>query len=178
MVVVKPPDQPVDVQGDTAGGARANSATAWWTPENYVFTAADTAERLFLATNESRMVVLETVPPSPQFLLEAPAGLESTYLTFSAPEVADKERYTALFLGPGVGFGSLFAAPAPTPHQHEPARDHHVFDRGTPDALSFQRGVPNPPGFNKLTPHLHFRSNWSMIDFKAHYVKAVPDPSR
>ncbi len=106
MVVVKPPEVPVDVQGDTAA-ALAQLGDCVVTPENYVFTSADTAERLFLATNESRMVILETVPPSPQFLLEAPTGLESTYLTFTAPEVADKVRYTALFLGPGIGFGKL-----------------------------------------------------------------------
>ena len=75
MIVLRPPAEPIDVQGDTAG-ALAQLGDCVVTPENYVFTSADTAERLFLATNESRMVILETVPPSPQFLLEAPAGLE------------------------------------------------------------------------------------------------------
>ncbi len=106
MIVVKPPGTPVDVRGDTAG-ALAQLGDCVVTPENYVYTSASTAERLFLATNASRLVILETLPPSPQFLLEAPAGLESSYLTFTAPEVADKVRYTALFLGPSVGFGTL-----------------------------------------------------------------------
>lgn len=106
MIVVRPPDEPVDVQGDTAG-ALARLSDCVVSLENYVYTPADTAERLFLATNESRMVVMATEPPSLQFLLEAPAGLETEYLTFTAPEVADKRRYTALFLGPGVGFGTL-----------------------------------------------------------------------
>jgi len=106
MIVVRPPEEPVDVQGDTAG-ALARLSDCVVTLTNYVYTPADTAERLFLATNESRMVVMATEPPSPQFLLEAPAGQETEYLTFTAPEVADKRRYTALFLGPGVGFGTL-----------------------------------------------------------------------
>ncbi|CAA9585989.1 MAG: hypothetical protein AVDCRST_MAG86-3783 [uncultured Truepera sp.] len=106
MIVVRPPGEPIDVQGDTAG-ALAHLGDCVVTPQNYVYTRADTAERLFLATNESRMVLLETVPPSPQLLLEAPVGQEASYLTFTAPEVADKVRYTALFLGPSVGFGAL-----------------------------------------------------------------------
>jgi hypothetical protein len=106
MIVVRPPDDPVDVQGDTTG-ALARLSDCVVTLENYVYAPADTAERLFLATNESRMVVMATVPPSPQFLIEAPTGQETSYLTFTAPEVADKVRYTALFLGPSVGFGTL-----------------------------------------------------------------------
>lgn len=106
LIVVRPPAGPVDVQGDTAG-ALAQLSDCVVTLEKYVYAPADTAERLFLATNESRMVIMATEPPSPQFLLEAPTGEETSYLTFSAPEVADKTRYTALFLGPGVGFGQL-----------------------------------------------------------------------
>lgn len=106
LIVVHPPAEPVDVQGDTAG-ALAQLSDCVVTLENYVYAPADTAEQLFLATNESRMVVMATEPPSAQFLLEAPTGKETSYLTFTAPEVADKTRYTALFLGPGVGFGQL-----------------------------------------------------------------------
>lgn len=106
MIVVRPPDTPVDLQADPAA-ALAQLSDCVVTLTNYVYAPADTAERLFLATNESRMVLLALEPPSPQFLIEAPAGQETPYLTFSAPEVVDKTRYTALFLGPGVGFGQL-----------------------------------------------------------------------
>jgi hypothetical protein len=106
MIVVRPPTEPVDLQGNPEA-ALAQLSDCVVTLTNYVYAPADTAERLFLATNESRMVLLALEPPSPQFLIEAPAGQETPYLTFAAPEVADKVRYTALFLGPGVGFGQL-----------------------------------------------------------------------
>ncbi len=106
LIVVRPPETPINVQENVAG-ALAQLSDCVVSLQNYVYAPADTAERLFLATNESRMVVLATEPPSAQELFEAPPGNETAYLTFSAPEVADKERYTALFLGPSVGFGTI-----------------------------------------------------------------------
>ena len=106
LIVIHPPAEPVNVQEDVTG-AMAQLGDCVVTPQNYVYAPADTAERLFLATNESRMVVLATEPPSAQELLETPPGSETSYLTFSNPEVADKKRYTALFLGPSVGFGAM-----------------------------------------------------------------------
>lgn len=106
LIVVHPPAEPVNVQEDVAG-AMARLSDCVVTLRNYVYAPADTAEQLFIATNESRMVVLATEPPSPQELLEAPTGDETAYLTFTAPEVADKTRYTALFLGPSIGFGTM-----------------------------------------------------------------------
>lgn len=106
LIVVHPPDGPVNVQADVRG-AMARLSDCVVSVQNYVYAPADTAEQLFIATNESRMVILATEPPSEQYLLEAPSGTEASYLTFQAPEVADKRRYTALFLGPSVGFGTL-----------------------------------------------------------------------
>ena len=106
LVVVRPPDEPVNVQDDVRG-AMARLSDCVVDVRNYVYAPADTAEQLFIATNESRMVILATEPASEQYLLEAPTGTEASYLTFQAPEVADKVRYTALFLGPSVGFGTL-----------------------------------------------------------------------
>ena len=53
------------------------------------------------------MVILAAEPPLPEAILETPPGDETAYLSFTAPEVADKKRYTALFLGPSVGFGTM-----------------------------------------------------------------------
>ncbi len=106
LIVLRPPAEPVNVQEDVTG-AMAQLGDCVVTPRNYVYAPADTAERLFLATNESRMVVLATEPPSSQELIETPPGSETSYLTFNNPEVADKTRYTALFLGPSVGFGAM-----------------------------------------------------------------------
>ncbi len=106
LVVVHPPTEPLNVSEDVTG-AMARLSNCVVSLQNYVYASADTAEQLFIANNESRMVVLATEPPSAQELLEAPSGDETAYLTFRAPEVADKERYTALFLGPSVGFGTM-----------------------------------------------------------------------
>lgn len=106
LVVVHPPDEAVNVQDDVESAMQALSDCVV-TLDQYVYTDAESAERLFLATNESRMVILAADPPAAQEVLEAPAGQETSYLTFANPEVADKSRYTALFLGPSVGFGTL-----------------------------------------------------------------------
>ena len=106
LIVVHPPTEPVNVQADVAG-ALARLSDCVVALKHYVYAPADTAERLFIANNESRMVVLATEPPSPQALLEVPAGDETAYLTFRTPEIADKKRYTALFLGPNVGFMTI-----------------------------------------------------------------------
>ena len=106
LIVVHPPADPVNVQEDVAG-AMARLSDCVVNVKNYVYAPADTAEQLFIATNESRLVILATEPPSPQELIETPSGGETAYLSFTAPEVADKKRYTALFLGPNVGFMTI-----------------------------------------------------------------------
>ncbi len=106
LVVVHPPETSINVQEDVEG-AMAELSDCVVTIGRYVYTNATSAQELFLATNESRMVVLAADPPASQELLEVPSGEETSYLTFANPEVADKTRYTALFLGPSVGFGQL-----------------------------------------------------------------------
>ena len=106
LIVVRPPAEPVNVQEDVAG-AMARLSDCVVSIQNYVYAAADTAEQLFITTNESRLVILAAEPPSPQEILETPPGDETAYLSFTAPEVADKKRYTALFLGPNVGFMTI-----------------------------------------------------------------------
>lgn len=106
MVVLHPPEDPLDLQNNLPE-ALSRLSTCATTIQNYVYAPADTAKRLFLATNESRMVVVGAVPPSAQEIYEVPAGDETAYLTFEAHEVHDKERYTALFLGPSIGIPTL-----------------------------------------------------------------------
>ena len=106
LIVVHPPAEPINVQGDVAG-AVARLSDCVVSIKNYVYASADTAEQLFIATNESRLVILAAEPPLPQEILETPPGDETAYLSFTAPEVADRKRYTALFLGPSVGFGTM-----------------------------------------------------------------------
>lgn len=106
MVVLRPPEDALDLQNDLAG-ALARLSTCAVTLENYVYAPADTAERLFLATNESRMVIVGAVPPLELAIFEVPAGDETAYLSFRAHEVFNKERYTALFLGPGASVPTL-----------------------------------------------------------------------
>ena len=106
LIVVHPPTEAVNVQEDVAG-AMARLSDCAVSIKNYVYAPADTAERLFVTTNESRMVILAAEPPAPTEILETPSGDETAYLSFTAPEVADKKRYTALFLGPNVGFMTI-----------------------------------------------------------------------
>lgn len=106
LIVVHPPEAPINVQEDVEG-AMAELSDCVVTISRYVYTNATSAQELFLATNESRMVVLAADPPASQELIEVPSGEETSYLTFTHPEVADTSRYTALFLGPSVGFGQL-----------------------------------------------------------------------
>jgi len=105
MIVMRPPEGPLDLRADVGGALELLSDCAV-TLENYVYAPADTAERLFLATNEARMLAVSTPPPAEE-IIEVPPGEETSYLTFKAPEVADKGRYTALFYGPSVGVPTL-----------------------------------------------------------------------
>ncbi|ADI13949.1 hypothetical protein [Truepera radiovictrix] len=106
MIVLHPPEEPIDLRRNI-GAALERLSTCATTLTNYVYAPADTAERLFLATNESRMVIVGGVPPLSQEIFEVPAGDETAYLTFRAHEVFGKERYTALFIGPSVGIPTL-----------------------------------------------------------------------
>lgn len=106
LIVKHPPASQLDLHNDVEGAMKELSSCVY-TIKNYVYAPADVALKLFVATNESRMVILSGVPEFEQYILEVPSGQEPDYLTFSTADAQDKEQYTALFLGPSVGFGTL-----------------------------------------------------------------------
>lgn len=68
MIVLHPPEEPIDLRRNI-GAALERLSTCATTLTNYVYAPADTAEQLFIATNESRMVILATEPASEPYLL-------------------------------------------------------------------------------------------------------------
>ncbi len=76
---------------------------------SYVLAPEDTAKRLFLTTNQSRMYVVGSVPDRDGAWPRAvPEGDELAAFDFRAPEVQGLRLYTAVFEGPSVGVGTMF----------------------------------------------------------------------
>lgn len=76
---------------------------------SYVMAPEDTAKRLFLTTNQSRMYVVGSVPYRPDAWPQAiPEGGELSAFDFGAPVVRGLSLYAAVFDGPSVGVGTLF----------------------------------------------------------------------
>ena len=75
--------------------------------ENYAFAPADTARELFLANNQSRMLLVASDPEASEVLGEVPAGQEVAYLEFSAEPLADLQSIAVAFTGPSPGVLTL-----------------------------------------------------------------------
>ncbi|HKI56854.1 MAG TPA: hypothetical protein VKB31_06835 [Trueperaceae bacterium] len=72
---------------------------------SYVEARAEDASKLFLATNQSRMYVVASVPSRGQhWPAEVAAGKEIDAFGYKAPMVKDLDVYAAVFDGPQVGF--------------------------------------------------------------------------
>lgn len=103
MIVVRPPSD-ITLQNGAASVLPALSSCA--TPlDNFIFAPASVARQLFLSTNQSSMIVASAAPATLQ--MDVPNGQEITFLDFSAPELANIERYAALFPGPSLGVGTI-----------------------------------------------------------------------
>lgn len=73
--------------------------------KSYVMAQAEDASQLFLATNQSRMYVVASVPSRGQHWPEEVAsGKELDTFAFKAPMVERLDAYAAVFDGPEVGF--------------------------------------------------------------------------
>ena len=99
LVVVRPPEN-LSLEGGV-GAALAGLETCALPLTNYISAPLDTAKRLFLANNQSRMYVAGTEPDGLSFL-EVAAGEETSYLTFEAEDLAPFTSYAAVFDGPNV----------------------------------------------------------------------------
>ena len=78
---------------------------------SYVMAPAQDAARLFLATNQSRMYVVGSVPGGPgsgmSWPKEVPTGKEIDTFAFRNPLVEKLDTYAAVFDGPEVGFRTV-----------------------------------------------------------------------
>jgi len=103
MIVVRPPTN-ITLQNGAASVLPALSSCA--TPlDNFIFAPAGVARQLFLSTNQSSMIVASAAPENLQ--MDVSSGQEIAFLDFSAPELANIERYAALFPGPSLGVGTI-----------------------------------------------------------------------
>ncbi len=75
---------------------------------SYILAPAQDAARLFLATNQSRMYVVGSVPSGgTSWPKEVPTGQEVDAFAFRSPLVAKLDTYAAVFDGPKVGFRTV-----------------------------------------------------------------------
>ena len=105
MIVMRPP-----VSVSLAGGVEGvlgGLETCAAPITRFVYAPVATAERLFLANNAARMVIVRTDPPSGTDLFYVPEGEETAYFSFTAPGLADVDKYAVLFVGPSIGVPAL-----------------------------------------------------------------------
>ncbi len=76
---------------------------------DFVFAPQETAKRLFLATNESRMIIAESNPERDAWPLVVPEGEETSYFAFEEPDLAGVDLYAAVFDGPSAGLGTILS---------------------------------------------------------------------
>jgi hypothetical protein len=75
---------------------------------SYVMAPARDAAQLFMATNQSRMYVVGSVPTGNSTWPEAvAAGRELDTFAFRTPLVQDLDSFAAVFDGPEVGFRTV-----------------------------------------------------------------------
>lgn len=75
--------------------------------ENYVTAPEETAKRLFLAHNDSRMYVVASRPDMGGWPLLIEPGEELAAFDFSLPELDGVRLYAAVFDGPAAGVGTI-----------------------------------------------------------------------
>jgi len=76
--------------------------------DNFVTAPQETAKRLFLTHNDSRMYIVSSLPErSGSWPLEIAAGEELEAFDFSLAELGGVRVYAAVFDGPEVGFGTI-----------------------------------------------------------------------
>lgn len=104
LLVVRPDDgassRPADALASLSNCVRHVTA--------YISAPEETAKRLFLSHNSSRMYVVASQPGKNGFWpYEVPAGAELAAFGFELPDLSSVRLYAAVFDGPEVGFGTL-----------------------------------------------------------------------
>ena len=105
LLVVRP-----DVEVDLGNDPRAvlpNLGNCAVRVTNFVTAPQETAKRLFLTHNDSRMYIVGSQPERSGWPLEITAGAELEAFDFSLAELGGVNVYAAVFDGPEVGFGTI-----------------------------------------------------------------------
>ncbi|MEJ2668268.1 MAG: hypothetical protein P8Z81_14425 [Deinococcales bacterium] len=103
LIVLHPPTNVTLANGPAAVLPHMSDCAVHIT--SYVMATAQDAARLFLATNQSHMYVVGSVPAgSRHWPAEVAAGKELDTFTYQAPTVETLDIYAAVFDGPQVGF--------------------------------------------------------------------------
>jgi len=76
---------------------------------DYVLAPEKSAKRLFLANNDSRMIIASSQPVKGEWPRLVEQGQELGYFAFENPEVADVDLYAAVFDGPAAGVGTILS---------------------------------------------------------------------
>ena len=106
IIVMRPPASDVSLAGGVEG-VLGELATCAAPITRFVYAPVATAERLFLANNAARMVIVRTDPPFGTDLFYVPEGEETAYFDFTAPDLAAINQYAVLFVGPSIGLPAL-----------------------------------------------------------------------
>lgn len=99
------PDE--DLSLDDMRGTLAALGTCALRVENYVTAPEETAKRLFLAHNDSRMYVVASRPDTGTWPYSVAPGEELDAFGFMLPELDGVRLYAAVFDGPAAGAGTI-----------------------------------------------------------------------
>jgi hypothetical protein len=106
LLVIRP-DQGVELDDDPRS-VLPNLGNCAVSISNFVTAPQETAKRLFLTHNESRMYIVGSLPErSGSWPLEVEAGAELEAFDFSLAELGGVRVYAAVFDGPEVGIGTI-----------------------------------------------------------------------
>lgn len=106
LLVVRP-DEGVEL-GNDPRAVLPNLGNCAVRVTNFVTAPQETAKRLFLTHNDSRMYIVASLPDRVgAWPLEIAAGAELDAFDFSLPELGAVNVYAAVFDGPEVGFGTI-----------------------------------------------------------------------
>jgi len=106
LLVVRP-DEQVEL-GNDPRDVLPNLGNCAVTVDNFVTAPQETAKRLFLTHNDSRMYIVGSLPErAGAWPLEIATGAELEAFDFSLAELGGVKVYAAVFDGPEVGFGTI-----------------------------------------------------------------------
>ncbi len=100
MLVYNPPiDEGIDIK-NSIKNVFPYLENCLYELDDYIYSNATTAQKLFITNNQSQMYILNTQPKVMDSVFLVPQGKEIDYFEYTAPELQGSQRYVALFDGP------------------------------------------------------------------------------